>query len=408
MDTVSSETAGEVPLEHLEHEICQLSAHLSAAMCRWLELVAEFDRRQGWGHQGAKSWAQWLSWRCGLSLVAGRQHLRVANRLPALPAVRDAFAAGELTYPKVRALVRIATPESESELVELARHTTAAQLDRIARVRAGVDTGDAEEAARRHAARHVHWFWDDDGSLVLTARLGADEGALVLQALDAAAHALRSGTTDDDPAGSSGDLSVNAKTAVPEDSSCDDPAGSSEAAAIGDPAGSSEGTAVDDPAGSSAPVEPVVDATADARARNAESARVPASRADALVAMAETMLAHGPAARDGGERYQVVITVDVATLAGVGPVGWGEIDDGPGLPSEAARRLACDSTVVAMSLADGGEPLSVGRATPTIPRHIRRALRTRDGGCRFPGWSPHQSCGRSSSTSTISIASSAS
>ncbi len=374
MDTATEAIAPEVPLEHLEHEICRLSAHLSAAMCRWLELVAEFDRRQGWGHQGAKSCAEWLSWKCGLSLVAGRQHLRVANRLPELSKVRAAFAAGELSYSKVRALVRIATPETEGALVELARYTTASQLDRIARARSSVQTGDdAEEAKRRHEARHLHWFWDDDGSLVLTARLGPDEGALVLQALDAAAHAHRA-ESGDDPAGS------------PERPRADDPAGSP-GDLPNDPAGSPVHPAVfDDPAESPGPVPPPAeDTTAVARRRNAEATRIPASRADALVAIAESVLAHGPAARDGGERYQVVVTVPAGVLAGSDPYGVGEIDDGPALSSEAARRLACDSTVVGMSLGDGGEVLSVGRATPAIPRHIRRALRKRDGGCRFPG-----------------------
>lgn len=423
-------TEPEVPLEHLEHEICELSAHLSAAMCKWLLLVAEFDRREGWGHQGAKSCAQWLSWRCGLSLVSGRAHLRVAHRLAELPLLRAAFAAGELSYSKVRAVARIATPATEAPLVELARHATAAHMDRIARARRSVVTGDDEdEARRRHEARHVHWFWDEDGSLVLTARLGPDEGALLLQALDAADHALRDragdddaaaspepATTGDDPAGSPSPADPDPgpdTTAWPEP--IHDPAGSSvqapatddaaaalpdhaclepdDAAAspepIDDPAGSSPSLTTHDAAASPQPAAPVnhqpEDTVAAARRYNAEAARVPASRADALVAMAETMLAHGPAARDGGERYQVVVTVGQGALGGTSADEGGEIDDGPWLAPEAARRLACDSTVVAISLGAGGQPLNVGRATPTVPRHIRRALRTRDGGCRFPG-----------------------
>lgn len=114
MDAPTDATERQAPLEHLEHEICALSAHPSAALCRWLELVGEFDRRQGWAHQGARSCAQWLSWRCGLSLVSAREHLRVAHRLVELPLVRAAFAAGELSYSKVRALARIATPATEA------------------------------------------------------------------------------------------------------------------------------------------------------------------------------------------------------------------------------------------------------------------------------------------------------
>lgn len=403
----------EVPLEHLEHEICELSAHLSAAMCKWLLLVAEFDRREGWGHQGAKSCAQWLSWRCGLSLVSAREHLRVAQRLTELPVVRAAFSAGELSYSKVRAVARIATPATEAPLVELARHATAAHMDRIARARRSVATGDEEdEARRRHEARHVHWFWDEDGSLVLTARLGPDEGALLLQALDAAGHALRDRAGDDDAAASpdpthpaGGAAASTSPAPITDDAAASPdttavPTPANDAPASPDHVGSTDdaaaspltavGPTTTHDAAASAPSPAPADhqpgdAVAAARRRNAEAVRIPASRADALVAMAETMLAHGPAARDGGERYQVVVTVPQGALAGTLPDTGGEIDDGPWLASEAARRLACDSTVVAISLGAGGEPLNVGRATPTVPRHIRRALRTRDGGCRFPG-----------------------
>ena len=124
--------------------------------------------------------------------MAARAHVRVARRLAELPVVRATFATGELSYSKVRALTRIATPSSETELVQVARHATAAHLDRIARARRSVDRlAEAEQTERRHEARHVHTFWDDDGSLVVTARLAPEEGALFLQALDAAGHSLR-------------------------------------------------------------------------------------------------------------------------------------------------------------------------------------------------------------------------
>ncbi len=110
----------------------------------------------------------------------------------------------------------------------------------------------------------------------------------------------------------------------------------------------------------------------------------PPSRADALVAMAETVLVHGPAARDGGDRYQAVVVVDAAVLSNDGS-GRCELEDGAAVAPETARRISCDSSIVAMALAGGGEPLNVGRSTQSIPRAIRRALRVRDGGCRFPG-----------------------
>src|SRR2546421_7811509 len=119
-----------IPLERLEAEIATQAAHIAAGTCRWLELVAEFDRREGYADWGCRSTAHWLNWRCGVSLVSGREQVRVGRRLAELPGVRAAFATGELSYSKVRAIVRIATRETEATLVEWARHATATQLGR--------------------------------------------------------------------------------------------------------------------------------------------------------------------------------------------------------------------------------------------------------------------------------------
>ena len=118
-------------LEHLEHEIVELAAQIHAATCRWLELVAEFDRREGWSSWGCKSCAHWVAWRCAISPVAAREHVRVARALAELPLIRAAFARGELSYSKVRALTRVAGIQREEELLSMARHATAAQLERI-------------------------------------------------------------------------------------------------------------------------------------------------------------------------------------------------------------------------------------------------------------------------------------
>lgn len=203
--TTTQEAA--VPLEYLEREICELSAQLAAATCKWLVLLAEFDRREGWGGWGLRSCAHWLNWRCGVSLVAAREHVRVARRLGELPAVHSAFAAGELSYSKVRALTRIANASTEAELVEMARHGTAAHVDRAVRAYRRADAADedqAEEAERRHQARHLRWRWDEDGSLVIEGRLPPEDGAILLQALDAAQNALADGAEPQDtPAGAS-------------------------------------------------------------------------------------------------------------------------------------------------------------------------------------------------------------
>jgi Domain of unknown function (DUF222)/HNH endonuclease len=181
-----SDLAG-LSIEELEDELATLASHLSAGMCRWLELVGELDRRGEWAEWGCGSCAEWLAWRCALLPRTAREHVRVARRLPELPLLRAAFARGELSYAKVRALTRVADAESEAELLELARVMTAAQLERAARAYRRVTTEDANVL---HADAHVSTYWDDDGSLEIHGRLAPEQGALVLRALEAARDSL--------------------------------------------------------------------------------------------------------------------------------------------------------------------------------------------------------------------------
>src|SRR5713226_2236205 len=93
-----------VPLERLEAQICELAGHLTAATCRFLVLLADFDARRGWARWEMSSCAEWLSWKCQLSSGAARDHVRVARALRDLPVIRRDFGAGRLSYAKVRAL----------------------------------------------------------------------------------------------------------------------------------------------------------------------------------------------------------------------------------------------------------------------------------------------------------------
>jgi Domain of unknown function (DUF222) len=148
----ASSDPSELPLEHLEHEICELASRIYASSCRWLELVAEFDRRKGWwAWEGTRSTADWLAWKCALGTRAAREQVRVARALAELPGIHGAFAWGELSYSKVRALTRVATAESEAELLELARHATAAQLERLI----GIYRRGLPGRGRRGPPRHL-------------------------------------------------------------------------------------------------------------------------------------------------------------------------------------------------------------------------------------------------------------
>src|SRR5207247_7745744 len=100
-------------LERLGDQIAELSAHLEAAGARLLDLIRDFDARGGW-NIGFRTCADWLSWRVGLAPGAARERVRVARALGTLPLLAQALARGELSYAKVRALTRVATPETEA------------------------------------------------------------------------------------------------------------------------------------------------------------------------------------------------------------------------------------------------------------------------------------------------------
>jgi len=176
-----------VPLERLEAQICELAGHLAAATCRFLVLLADFDARRGWASWEMSSCAAWLSWKCQMSSGAAREHVRVARALRDLPVIRAEFAAARLSYAKVRALTRIATPGTERGLAEIAGPMTGNQLERFARAHRQVTGADDATAQIR---RRLAWRLEEDGSLAGTFRLPPLAGAVLLKALRAAAGDL--------------------------------------------------------------------------------------------------------------------------------------------------------------------------------------------------------------------------
>jgi len=158
-------------LDRLGDEIALLSAHIEAATGRLLELVREFDARGGWGN-GFRSCAHWLSWRVGLDLGAARERVRVARAIEDLPLLAGALSRGELSYAKVRALTRVATPETEARLLNVGRAGTASHVERIVRGWRRVDRrAEARESSRQHSRRGFHIYHDEDGTVVLRGRL---------------------------------------------------------------------------------------------------------------------------------------------------------------------------------------------------------------------------------------------
>ena len=297
-------------------ELATLSAHLNAATARWLELAWEI-------REESEDLAGFLAWRCGITRREAREYLRVAEALQELPVTQAAFSRGELTFTKVRALTRVATRSSEEGLIELAWALTASQLDRALRAFRRLAPEDARET---HELEFVDYHFEEDGSLYLRARLAAEDGALLVKALEAARDRVVERRREE-----------RAANATDDDTS-------------------------------SAPLAPF------------ESPR--SASVEALLELADAALSSSD--EHPVDRTRLVVHVDSAALTSDGR-GRSELEDGPVIAPETARRLGCDADIVAQVEQDG-LPLSVGRKRRTVPSTLRRLLEARDDEtCCFPG-----------------------
>ncbi|HEX3956678.1 MAG TPA: DUF222 domain-containing protein [Trebonia sp.] len=331
-----------MPVEHLEARICELAGHMAAATCRYLLLVADFDARRGWAQWEVASCAAWLAWKCQVAPGTAREQVRVARALTGLPVIRGEFAAGRFSYAKVRALTRIATPETEADLAEMAECMTAGQLERFTAAHRRVSRG---EDAARHRARRLTWRINGDGTLTITATLAPQDGAVVLQALRASLGDLDHPRDDhDDEPGRHRDQTRAVRLKERDDANGTDlrhgerpeviiHAG---AAAITD----------DAPTGEQSPrVSP------ETRTRMAAAAGQP-----------RWPLPH-PAREDRCH-----------------------LEDGPAISPSALQLIGCNATISTMVHDADGTVLAAGRRTRKPPPALRQAARERDGHrCRFPG-----------------------
>jgi len=203
-------------LDRLGDEIADLAAHLDAATAHLLDLIREFDARGGWAN-GFRSCAAWLTWRVGLDPGAARERVRVALALGTLPLLAGALARGELSYSKVRALTRVATPETEERLLAVGRAGTAEHVERIVRGWRRMDRkAETQETSRRHRSRALHVYHDEDGMVIIRARLGPEVGAVVVQAVTAAREALHQrARAKDAEGGSAGPRFVDGSAEAP-------------------------------------------------------------------------------------------------------------------------------------------------------------------------------------------------
>lgn len=299
---------------------------------------------------------------------AAREKVRTAHALESLPKIAAAMSCGELSYAKARALTRVACASTEDYFLSIALHGTANHVETLVRhYRRAKEAEELSRDAQRQANRYVRYQWDDDGSILIKARLPAEAGVLLMKALEAAARDLSVQIDSAQPSKRFSGVSVPTAHLQPSDVSA-------------------ETSTVKSQSPSASAKMPIIETPPSDVSAETPTVKLPPAmrRADALSLMAESYLAHGAKALSGGDKHQIVIHIDHETLAN-STAGRCELEDGPALAAETARRLACDASRVILIENTKGEPLNIGRKTRGIPPAIQRALNACDQGCRFPG-----------------------
>ena len=348
-------------IDELDAAICRLARRMNAETYRLLLLVREFDDRLGWSKWSFRCCAEWLAWRCGLSLSAAREKVRTAQALRRLPAIAAAFADGRLSYSKVRALTRAADACDEELLLAYALEATAAQVEERCRQLRNVEPGSVEIARRAWQRRSMSiWRKREAGTMRITVEVPIEEGEVIARAVDRAVEAHEAASEPEFgavgwQAQQADALIAVAKSYLSGVVGAVGAVGATEANAEGNAQANAEkpGAAGDAAATSDAKAKPD-------EARHSEGAVAPAS-----------------GGRPSGDHSLVVIHVDAAALSG----GAGRSD----LPIETVKRLTCDGSLITVVDDEQGVPLHVGRKQRTASASLRRAVWSRDRGCSFPG-----------------------
>ena len=276
---------------------------------------------------------------------AAREKVRVANALVELPKMSERFKRGELSYSKVRAMTRIATTDNEDYLLMIARHGTAHHVEKlVSRYSRCVRLQDTKNANEQHKARELHYYYDENGCLVINARLPAEQGAVIMKALERAMESLDSNA--DVPAGTPNRESFPARRA--------------------DALAKMAETYLNTP--------PTTTSTAD--------------RYQVVVHVTPETLRDCPDT-DVPAGTRSITNSDVP--AGTSPnrtkpdPNLSHLENAPHIAAETSRRIACDCSIIKLTEDNNAQPLSISRKSRSIPPSINRALRARDQGCRFPG-----------------------
>ena len=149
-------------------------------------LLGELDRREGWRVDGATSLEAWMVQRFGFSMTTARAYAHLATRLIDLPHLLAGLSAGDLSFDKVRAVVTVATPETDRDLCEHASTRSVIELTQLARASQPPPPPSSEADRNRRSLRF------NDAFRTVTAQLPSETYAEVRGCLEATAKRLPS------------------------------------------------------------------------------------------------------------------------------------------------------------------------------------------------------------------------
>jgi len=340
VDALIDESIEGVSTHALGADLVDIRRAVARLEAEFVRRLHRFDRTHGALADGGVSTVSWLRSHCGMTVKAAAYRVHLARTLGELPATLDSARAGRASFTNVAMIAHLAEDVGVEQVAPLEHILVGAAetlepggmrlVTQAARLRLDPDGVLADD----NHAHERRWFECDqtyDGGYVLRGQLDAESGALVKTAIDALSHGLRTGE------------------------------------------------------------------------RRTASQR----RADALVDLAALQLRCGDHRDVHGQRPHLTVTVSEGTLRSGNDVQPAELRGVGAIHPATARRLACDAVRTVVTVAppvdgaasvtgferDRGDgfvstratPLSVGRATRTVPAHIRKALHLRDQGCRFPG-----------------------
>ena len=323
--------AGTLSKEELRARMKEALRVKSAAEGEFTVYFDESNKREMFRDDGATSPEAWAAEYFGVSVPTARSYSVVAEKSHELPELMGSLRQGQISFDKVRALVDVATPETDHSLCEQAKECSVRELAEMARTTAARTQARARSASvspsrSEHDSRYLRF---NDANRTMTAQLPKDAYAQTKATVDAY------GKAD----------SRERENKIPLDQRrCDGFMGIMDSVAPGKPSSGPGASGTSKEATKPTPPKPFL------------------------------VVAHVPLedlVDDTGEKSELAA----------------ELEHGGLIDIETVQRIACDAAVVVAVDDAAGHTMYEGRARRFPSGAQRREVIRRDRQCRFPGCS---------------------